>query len=48
MRVAPAQGNLEDVMKIGDRAVAADQKPAPDHGADLTQDYFELVHKGLN
>jgi hypothetical protein len=48
MRVAPPQGNLEGLVKIGDGAVAANQKPAPDHGADLPQDYFELIHKGFN
>ncbi len=30
--VGPAEGDLEDMMEGGQRAVAADQEPPPDHG----------------
>jgi hypothetical protein len=44
--VAPAQGELEGDVEIGDAAVAADKKPAPDQGADATQHHAELVDEG--
>ena len=35
MLVAPAEGDLQRVMQIGDRAVAARQQTAPNHRTDL-------------
>src|ERR1700683_558819 len=32
MRVGPTENNLQDVMEVGDRVVAADQNPSPDGG----------------
>jgi hypothetical protein len=37
------EGNLEDVMKVSDRAVAADQNPSPDGWIDPPQHEVELV-----
>jgi len=33
--VGPAEGDLEDVMQVGERGVAADEQSAPDGGADV-------------
>jgi len=41
--VAPAEGELEGGVEVGDRAVAADKEPSPDQWADATQDPAELV-----
>jgi hypothetical protein len=35
MRIRSAKRHLKRVVKIGDRAIAAHQQPAPDHRADL-------------
>jgi hypothetical protein len=39
--VGPAEGNLEGVMEVGERTVAADQEPPPDHGADVADPDME-------
>ena len=44
MLVAPAKRDLEDVVQIGDRAVAAHQKPSPDHRTDLAKPYVEPIN----
>ncbi len=41
--VAPAEGDLEGVVEVGDAAVAADKEPAPDQGADAAQHDAEPV-----
>jgi hypothetical protein len=41
--VAPAQGDLEGGVEVGEAAVASDQQLAPDQGADATQHHAELV-----
>jgi hypothetical protein len=41
--VAPAEGELEGGVEVGDAAVAADQEAAPDQRADATQHDAELV-----
>jgi hypothetical protein len=46
MLIAPTKGNLYGVMQISDRAVAAHQKPAPDHGTDLVNPNVESVNLG--
>src|ERR1035438_1933615 len=43
MRIRPAKRNLERVVKIGDRAIAAHQQPAPDHRADLANPHVNPV-----
>src|ERR1039457_1779710 len=43
MRIRPAERNLKRVVKIGDRAIAAHQQPAPDHGADLANPHVNPV-----
>src|SRR5262249_9891725 len=43
MGVAPAEGDLDDVMELGDGTAAADQDSPPDHGADLADADVELV-----
>src|SRR5262249_13542682 len=43
MGVAPSEGDLDDVMELGDGTLAADQDPSPDHGADLADPDVELV-----
>ena len=35
VRVGPAEGDLEDVMQVGDRGVAANEQSAPDGGVDV-------------
>ena len=35
MGVAPAEGDLDDVMELGDGTPTVDQDASPDHGADL-------------
>jgi hypothetical protein len=37
MKFPPMEGNLEDVMGIGDLAVAADKNPSPDEWVDPPQ-----------
>src|SRR6266702_5691113 len=44
MLVAPAKRDLEDVVQIGGRAVAAHQKPSPDHRTDLAKPYVEPIN----
>ncbi len=44
--VSPAEGDLDDGMEINQGAVAAHQKPPPDHGADLADPDMELVDLG--
>jgi hypothetical protein len=46
--VAPAQGELEGGVEVGDAAVAADKEPAPDQRADATQHDAELVDEGTS
>jgi hypothetical protein len=46
--VAPARGDLERGVEIGDAAVAADKKPAPDQRADATQHHAELVDEATS
>ena len=41
--VAPVEDELQGGVKFGDRAVAADQDPAPDQRADAVQHHPELV-----
>jgi hypothetical protein len=41
--IAPAQRDLQDGVQVGDRAVAADEQPAPDQRADPAQDDPQLV-----
>src|SRR6478752_2481168 len=43
MGVAPAEGDLDDVMELGNGALAADQDSPPDHGADLAAPDVELI-----
>src|SRR5512135_1695156 len=43
MGVAPAEGDLDDVMELSEGTLAADQDPPPDHGADLADPDVELV-----
>jgi hypothetical protein len=40
---APVQGNLEGVMKIGNRAVTANQEPSPDDRTDLPDPHPKLI-----
>jgi hypothetical protein len=44
MRIRPAKRNLERVVKIGDRAIAAHQQAAPDHRTDLANPHVEPVN----
>ena len=44
--VGPAEGDLDGRMEIGQGAVAADQEPPPDHGANLADPDMELVDLG--
>ena len=46
VEVGPAEGDLDGVMEGGQRAVAADQEPPPDHGADLPDPDMEQVDLG--
>ena len=43
MGVAPAEGDLDDVMKLSEGPLTADQESPPDHGADLADPDVELV-----
>ena len=43
MGIVPSEGNLECLVKIGDRLVRADQKPTPDHRTDTAQPSLELI-----
>ena len=43
MGVAPAERDLEYVMEVGKRALAAHQEPPPDHRADPADPDVELV-----
>src|ERR1017187_69097 len=47
MGIAPAHGNLNGVMEIGDGLIAAQQNAAPDHGAHTPQNHLELVDASL-
>src|SRR6202043_393971 len=47
VRIAPAHGDLDSVMEIGDRLIAAQQNAAPDHRAYATQNHLELVDANL-
>ena len=47
MRIAPAHGDLNGVMEIGDRLIAAQQNAAPDHRAHAPQNHLELVDANL-
>jgi hypothetical protein len=38
-----AHSDLQGMMEVGDGAVTADQKPAPDQRYDLTQPDVELI-----
>jgi hypothetical protein len=44
--VGPAEGDLEGVMEGCQRAVATDQEPPPDHGADLADPDMEQIDLG--
>ena len=44
MRVAPAEGNLERIMKITYCLVGANQKPAPDRRTDGAQPGMALIN----
>jgi hypothetical protein len=44
--VAPAEGELQGGMQIGDRTAAADEDPASDQGADAPQHHAELEDDG--
>jgi hypothetical protein len=46
--VAPAEGELEGGVQVGDRAVAVDLEPAPDQRADATQHHAELAEEGTS
>src|SRR6202035_114322 len=46
MRVRPTENNLEDVMEVGDRVVAADQNPSPDGWINPSQQEVELEDFG--
>jgi len=43
VEIFPAYGDLEDVVEIGDAAVAAHEDAPPDGGADFKQQDVELV-----
>jgi hypothetical protein len=47
MLVAPIHGNLNRVMEVGYRLVAAEKQPSPHHGAHISQDDLELVGTSL-
>ena len=47
MVIIPSHGNLNDVVQIGDCAVAADQQAAPDHWTYAQQHDFQLVYDGF-
>ena len=46
MRIGLAKRDLERVMEICNRAIAANQQPVPDHRTDLAQPYVDLVSFG--
>ena len=46
MKVGPTKGDLEVVVELGKSAVATDQEPPPDHGADPTDPDVELIDLG--
>jgi hypothetical protein len=48
VRIAPAHGDLNGVMEIGDRLIAAQQNAAPDHRPYFAQSHLELVDANLN
>jgi hypothetical protein len=43
--VGPVEGNLEDVVEVGDGGIAANEQPAPDRRADLKQRGVELLDR---
>lgn len=43
MKVGPIEGDLEDIVKVGDVAVTADQHPPPDRRIDLQQHDVEPI-----
>ena len=44
--VAPVEEDLDDVLELGQGAVAADQEAPPDHGADLADPEVEQIDLG--
>lgn len=47
LRIGPAKRDLEHIVKIGNRAIVANQQPTPDHRTDLAQPYVNLVRFGV-
>ncbi|TQN49263.1 hypothetical protein DLNHIDIE_03443 [Acidithiobacillus thiooxidans ATCC 19377] len=46
MRIAPAEGNLQDIMQVRDGTVATHEQSPPNHWGDLANPYVELVNHG--
>jgi hypothetical protein len=47
VEISPAEGDLQRVMEVGQRLIAAHEQAAPDHRTDLPQPDPELVNGWL-